>query len=137
MKFAYSIVALVAAVVVKAQSPAFTNCGTNGTMIIDSFTLDPHPMCRGQNVCITATGVLSAPIVSGAMLYSFGSYGGSIVFADILDLCTLLADQGHPCPVPITQTAITVCFPVNPKAPVNFDLLYHISAFSNGTRMFC
>ncbi|KAF9401694.1 hypothetical protein BGZ76_007506, partial [Entomortierella beljakovae] len=139
MKFTYSIVALIAAAVVKAQSPAFTNCApADADMTINSFTLHPYPMCRGQNLCITGTGVLSVPITSGSSLSVIGLILGNPVYTDIQDLCTLLAAQGNPCPVPITATTITACVLLKPISIAKLSLPYTISASNGGgSNLFC
>ncbi|KAF9431460.1 hypothetical protein BGZ76_000282, partial [Entomortierella beljakovae] len=123
-----------------AQAPVFTNCApANADLTIDSFTLAPYPMCRNQQVCATGTGLLSVPVTAGAQLNIVGYLFGSLVYSDInIDLCALLAAQGHPCPVPITLTAITACVLVKPSAPVNVGVVLTVSATNGGgSTLFC
>ncbi|KAG0208088.1 hypothetical protein BGX31_002422, partial [Mortierella sp. GBA43] len=114
MKFFAAIAALAVAAVVKAQQPTFTNCATGPTdLTISTFSLNPYPLCIGQNVCASGTGQLSVPVTAGVNqnLTITGRYLNRVVYSDTYNLCDLLAAQGNPCPIPVTQTSITACVP--------------------------
>ncbi|KAF9405251.1 hypothetical protein BGZ76_006621, partial [Entomortierella beljakovae] len=104
-----------------SQSPTFTNCApANADFAVSSASVSPYPVCRNKKACITLTGLLNVPVTAGATLDIVGTFLGSPIYIDTgLDLCTLLAAQGHPCPVPITLTALTICTLVKPGAPIN------------------
>ncbi|KAG0347474.1 hypothetical protein BGZ54_004909, partial [Gamsiella multidivaricata] len=115
-----AIAALLLAAVASAQSPIFSNYAIGFTeMTVASIVLAPYPLCVNKNVCITVIGTLSTSIVTGARLSISGKYGGRVVYTDNQDLCNLLYVQGHPCPVPITVTSLTVCVLVKPTAPTS------------------
>ncbi|KAG0302929.1 hypothetical protein BGZ97_002118, partial [Linnemannia gamsii] len=109
MKFIAAIAALVVAAVANAQVP-FTNCANGPTQIaINNFSISPYPLCINQNVCATGTGTLNTPVIEGSTLSITGRYLGRLVYTDNHDLCTLMASQGFPCPLPTTMTSITAC----------------------------
>ncbi|KAF9574611.1 hypothetical protein EC968_006026 [Mortierella alpina] len=138
MKFITAIAALFVATVANAQVP-FTNCATGPTDItIDTFSIAPYPLCVGKEVCATGTGVLSTPVIEGAKLSIIGKYLGRVVYTDNHDLCTLMAAQGHPCPIPTTLTSITACVPVKSTAPANIPVQLTVQA-TNGNNhvLFC
>ncbi|KAF9913879.1 hypothetical protein BX616_009399 [Lobosporangium transversale] len=140
MKFITAVAAFVLAAVANAQTqPTFTNCATGATdLVINSFSLSPYPLCIGQNVCATGNGQLSAPVTAGAKLNIVGKYLNRIVYTDAHDLCTLLGNQGHPCPVPVTLTSITACVLVKTTAPAGIPVQLQISATNgNGHVLFC
>ncbi|KAI1317702.1 hypothetical protein EDD11_008008 [Mortierella claussenii] len=138
MKFITAITALVFAAVASAASPKFTSCATNPDLRIDNFELSPYPLCIGKNVCATGTGKLSVPVTAGAKLNIVGKYLNRVVYTDAHDLCTLLASQGHPCPVPTTLTSITVCIPVKTSAPAGVTVALSLTATNgNGHVLFC
>ncbi|KAI7826118.1 hypothetical protein BC939DRAFT_475820 [Gamsiella multidivaricata] len=134
-----AIAALLLAAVASAQSPILTNCAPGTTeMTVTSVSLSPYPLCTNKNVCITATGTLSTSIVAGASLSISGRYLGRVVYTDNQDLCNLLYVQGHPCPVPITVTSLTVCVLVKPTAPTSIPVVLTIKAINgNGNVLFC
>ncbi|KAF9085851.1 hypothetical protein BGX23_009333 [Mortierella sp. AD031] len=138
MKFITALAALVVAAVANAQVP-FTNCATTPTQIaITNFSIAPYPLCINQNVCATGTGTLSTPVVQGAKLAITGRYLGRIVYTDNHDLCTLMAAQGFPCPIPTTMTAITACVLVKPNAPPNIGVALQVLATNgDGGILFC
>ncbi|KAG0056474.1 hypothetical protein BGZ83_004732, partial [Gryganskiella cystojenkinii] len=121
MKFLASFLLILLASVltlVQGQVP-FANCATGSTgMTVTAFSLTPYPLCANQNVCLTATGTLSEPIIAGARLQITGRYLGRIVYTDNQDFCALLAAQGYTCPVSINLTSITACLLVKPSAPI-------------------
>ncbi|KAF9961143.1 hypothetical protein BGZ72_004647 [Mortierella alpina] len=138
MKFITSIAALFVATVAKAQVD-FANCATGPTdIVIDTFKIAPYPLCVGKEVCATGTGVLSTPVIAGAKLSISGKYLGRVVYTDNHDLCTLMAAQGHPCPIPTTLTSITACVPVKSTAPANIPVQLTVLA-TNGNNhvLFC
>ncbi|KAG9325070.1 hypothetical protein KVV02_008542 [Mortierella alpina] len=138
MKFITAIAALFVATVANAQVP-FTNCATGPTdIVIDSFTISPYPLCIGKEVKATGTGVLSTPVIAGAKLSIIGKYLGRIVYNDNHDLCKLMGDQGHPCPIPTTLTSITASVPVKSTAPANIPVQLTVQA-TNGNNhiLFC
>ncbi|KAF9278148.1 hypothetical protein BGZ68_008757 [Mortierella alpina] len=137
MKFIAAIAAIVVAAVANAQS--FTNCATGITdMTVTSFSVNPYPLCVGQNVCATVGGTLATPIISPAKLSVTGRYLGRIVYTDNQDLCTVLAASGVPCPVPVSVTSVTACVLVKPTAPANIPVQLTILA-TNGNNhiLFC
>ncbi|KAG0055945.1 hypothetical protein BGZ83_006870 [Gryganskiella cystojenkinii] len=138
MKFIAALAALCVAAVAQAQVP-FTNCASGATDItITAFSIAPYPLCVNQNVCATGTGTLSTPVVDGATLSIVGRYLNKIVYTDNQNLCTLMAAQGHPCPIPTTLTSITACVLVKPGAPVNIPVNLQVLATNgNGHTLFC
>ncbi|KAF9405442.1 hypothetical protein BGZ76_006574 [Entomortierella beljakovae] len=140
MKISNLLFGLSLSTIAYSQSPIFTNCApANADLTVNEASIDPYPLCRGQQACLTLTGLLSVPVTSGALLNIVGLLFGSPVYTDInIDLCALLAAQGHPCPVPITLTALTFCVMVKPSAPVNIALGYTYSAVNGGgSTLFC
>ncbi|KAF9539598.1 hypothetical protein EC957_005215 [Mortierella hygrophila] len=138
MKFIAAFVALVAASVVNAQSPTFTNCAAAPQMAVTSLTLDPYPLCINENVCATITGTSTTPIDGDATLAITGRYLGRLVYTDNQDLCSVLAASGHACPVPITTTEVTACILVKPNAPPNIGVALTITATNgDGGIIFC
>ncbi|KAG0238804.1 hypothetical protein BGW41_008015 [Actinomortierella wolfii] len=142
MKFVAAVASLLiaAAAVVSGQTmPAPYNCATGPTQIdIETFTLDPYPLCIGQSVCATGSGTLSTPVIQGAHLSITGKFLGRIVYTDNHDLCALLSSQGFDCPIPTTMTSITSCVQVKPNAPANIPVLLTVSATNgDGGVLFC
>ncbi|ORZ08525.1 hypothetical protein BCR41DRAFT_145604 [Lobosporangium transversale] len=139
MKFFAAIVALACLALSSAQMPTPYNCATGATdLLVTNFTLAPYPLCIGQNVCASGTGILSAPVTQGAKLNIVGKYLNRIVYTDAHDLCTLLGSQGVPCPIPITMTSITACVLVKPTAPAGIPVILQVSATNgNGHVLFC
>ncbi|KAF9975555.1 hypothetical protein BGZ73_000767 [Actinomortierella ambigua] len=142
MKFFAALAALVVAgtaVVVGQTMPTPYNCATGPTQIsITSFTLSPYPLCIGQNVCATGTGTLSTPVIEGAKLNIIGKYLNRIVYTDSHNLCTLMAAQGIPCPIPTSLTSITSCVLVKPNAPANIPVVLTVTAYNgDGNMLFC
>ncbi|KAF9359330.1 hypothetical protein BGX26_012615 [Mortierella sp. AD094] len=137
MKLFAAVVALVAAAVANAQVP-YTNCALGSDLTITTFTLSPYPFCVGQNVCATGTGQLSVPVTAPSTLSIVGKYFGTTVYTDSHDVCALMAAQGHPCPIPITLTSLTMCILVKPNAPVGIPVVLTVSATNgNGHTLFC
>ncbi|KAF8933399.1 hypothetical protein BGZ47_010882 [Haplosporangium gracile] len=138
MKFIAAFVALVAASVVNAQSPAFTNCAAAPQMAVTGFTVSPYPLCINKQVCATVTGTSTTPIDGDATLAVTGRYLGRLVYTDNQDLCTVLGASGHPCPVPITTNQVTACILVKPNAPPNIGVALTITATNgDGGVIFC
>ncbi|KAF9344979.1 hypothetical protein BGX34_005163, partial [Mortierella sp. NVP85] len=122
MKFFAAVATLALAAVASAQTPTFTSCAAAGVtpeLAITSFTLSPYPLCIGQPVTASGTGVLSAPVTSGAKLSIIGRYLGRVVYTDNQDLCTLTATAGLPCPIATTTSSITVAVLVKSSAPAD------------------
>ncbi|KAF9113265.1 hypothetical protein BGX27_001909 [Mortierella sp. AM989] len=118
--------------------PPVTNCATSPDLTIDTFTLAPYPLCIGEQVCATGTGLLSTPVIAPAALNIVGKYFGQTVYTDNHDLCALLATQGHPCPIPVTLTSITACVMVKNTAPADIPVVLTVSATNgNGNTLFC
>ncbi|KAF9155867.1 hypothetical protein BG015_008229 [Linnemannia schmuckeri] len=138
MKFIAAIAALVVAAVANAQVP-FTNCASGPTQIaIQTFSIAPYPLCINQNVCATGTGILNTPVIAGSTLSITGRYLGRLVYTDNHDLCTLMASQGFPCPLPTTMTSITACVLVKPNAPPNIGVALQVVAVNgDGGTLFC
>ncbi|KAF9312138.1 hypothetical protein BG003_006587, partial [Podila horticola] len=89
MKFFAAVATLVIAAVANAQTPpAWTDCAPPGTadLKINSFSVTPYPLCIGQNVCASGTGVLSAPVIAPAKISISGKYLGRVVYTDNQDL---------------------------------------------------
>ncbi|KAK3808281.1 MAG: hypothetical protein J3Q66DRAFT_444260 [Benniella sp.] len=141
MKFFAAVAALALVAVANAQSPAFTSCAAAGVtpeLTITSFTLSPYPLCIGQPVTASGTGVLSAPVTAGAKLAIIGRYLGRVVYTDNQDLCTLTAAAGLPCPIATTATAITASVLVKTSAPADVPVALQVSATNgNGNLLFC
>ena len=131
MKFFTAAVALVAASVANAYS--FTNCApANAILAIDSFVLTPDPnLCTTQPACVTGTGKLSAPVTAGGSLSIIGKLGALTVYSDIQDLCTVLGNNGLPCPVPTSTTSLHACVPIKSGAPTG------VSDISNSFYSLC
>ncbi|KAF9182454.1 hypothetical protein BGZ51_004720 [Haplosporangium sp. Z 767] len=138
MKFITAVAALFVAAVANAQVP-FTNCAPpTADIAITTFSLSPYPLCVGQNVCATGTGTLANPVIAGATLAITGKYLGRVVYTDNHDLCTLMAAQGHPCPIPTTLTSITACVLVKPNAPTGIPVALTVLATNgSGNVLFC
>ncbi|KAF9939068.1 hypothetical protein BGZ67_010036 [Mortierella alpina] len=138
MKFITAIAALFVATVANAQVP-FTDCANGPTdLVIESFKIEPYPLCVGKNVTATGTGVLSTPVIAGAKLSIIGKYLGRIVYNDNHDLCTLMAGEGHPCPIPTTLTSISAKVPVKSTAPANIPVQLTVQATNgNNHLLFC
>ncbi|KAG0252175.1 hypothetical protein BG011_007140 [Mortierella polycephala] len=140
MKYFAAIAAFACLAFANAQViPPITSCATGSTDItIDTFTLEPYPLCIGESVCATGNGTLSTPVVDGATLSITGKYLGRVVYTDSHDLCELMGDQGHPCPIPTTLTSITACVLVKPSAPANVPVVLTVLAMNgNGNVLFC
>ncbi|KAF8928701.1 hypothetical protein EDD21DRAFT_407065 [Dissophora ornata] len=137
MKFIAAITALVVAAVANAQT--WTNCATGATdLTISSFSVSPYPLCISQNVCASGTGLLNAPVTSGATLAIQGKYLGRVVYTDNQDLCALTASQGVPCPIAVTVTSITACVLVKSTAPANVPVSLTVLATNgDGNVLFC
>ncbi|KAG0347594.1 hypothetical protein BC939DRAFT_440557 [Gamsiella multidivaricata] len=134
-----AIAALLLAAVASAQSPPFSNCAPGATdMTVTSFSLSPDPPCVDQTYCSNVTGTLNTPIIDGAKLAITGRYGGRVIYTDNHDLCTLLAASGHPCPVSVTTTSLSLCVLLKPNSPLNYPMALTIQANNgNGNVLFC
>ncbi|KAF9407024.1 hypothetical protein BGZ76_006191, partial [Entomortierella beljakovae] len=121
MKISNLLFGLSLSAIAYSQSPTFTNCApANADFAVSSVSVSPYPLCKSKNVCISLTGQLSVPITTGATLDIVGTFLGSPYYTDTnLDLCALSSAQGHPCPVPVTVTDLTLCVPLKPSVPVN------------------
>ncbi|KAG0225798.1 hypothetical protein BGW41_004551 [Actinomortierella wolfii] len=144
MKFCAIIATLFAAAIASAQDvPSFTHCEKLSDEIvpqltIEQFTIAPYPLCIGQSVCATGKGQLSTPVIEGAQLSITGKFLGRIVYTDNYDLCTLMANQGHPCPIPTTLTSLTSCINVKPNAPADINVKLEVMATNgDGNLLFC
>ncbi|KAF9085582.1 hypothetical protein BGX27_003426 [Mortierella sp. AM989] len=137
MKFFAAAIALVAASVANAQD-TWANCADKPDATIDSFINSPSPGCIGKQICVTATGQLSAPITNPSLLIITGKYLGQTVYTDNHDFCPLLAIHGHPCPVPATVTSLTVCVMLKDTIPANVPAnLTIVATNGNGNTLFC
>ncbi|KAF9946918.1 hypothetical protein BGZ70_002967 [Mortierella alpina] len=138
MKFITAIAALFVATVANAQVN-FTNCvDTPPDIVLSTFSISPDPICIGKEICATVTGVLSLPVIAGAKFSVVGRWLGRIVYQDHHDLCTLMAAQGHPCPVLTTVTSITVCVPVKAHMPNNIPFQLTVKALNgNNHLLYC
>ncbi|KAF9577596.1 hypothetical protein BGW38_007098, partial [Lunasporangiospora selenospora] len=114
---AIAVLATIAAVASSVQAASCANGPTQFTLT--SYTSTPSPPCRGKPICFSINGVLDTPIIEGSTFSIAGRYLGRLVYTDNHDLCKLLADQGTPCPLPITTTDAKVCVNVKPNAPIN------------------
>ncbi|KAK3806072.1 MAG: hypothetical protein J3Q66DRAFT_359422 [Benniella sp.] len=141
MKFFAAVAALALAAVANAQSPFFTSCSPAGVtpeMSVISLSLNPYPLCIGQIVTATATGVLSAPVTDGSKLAIIGRYLGRVVYTDNQDLCGLASTSGLSCPIATSVSSITVQVLVKNTAPANVPVALQISATNgNGNLLFC
>ncbi|KAG0240244.1 hypothetical protein BGW41_007083 [Actinomortierella wolfii] len=140
MKLYAAIAALAAAAVASAQeTPKFEACNkdTPAQFEFDQFNISTPLLCPKEEVCVTGTGNLSAPIVEGVGLEFMGKFLGRPVYVERKDLCELMAAQGHPCPVPTPLTSFAVCFKVNEKVPP-FPIVLEIKATNgDGNPLFC
>ncbi|KAF9343745.1 hypothetical protein BGX26_005254 [Mortierella sp. AD094] len=108
-----------------------TNCFSSFPMDLTTSTpgvLTPSTPCLGEEWCLTLTGDISNPILASATYNVVGKIPnakqpGGIFYTDSGDLCTLLAAQGTPCPVPVTTTSIKVCRPIKSCFPTGVSLL--------------
>ncbi|KAF9187915.1 hypothetical protein BGZ51_000100 [Haplosporangium sp. Z 767] len=139
MKFITAAAALFVAAVANAQSPSFTNCApASADMTVTGFSLSPYPLCVGKEVCATVTGTLNASIVGPSALSIVGKYLGRVVYTDNHDLCSVLADTEHPCPVDTTATSVTACILVKANAPTGIPVALTIQATNgSGNTLFC
>ncbi|KAF9907172.1 hypothetical protein EC991_011235 [Linnemannia zychae] len=133
MKFATSLAAL-AAVAVSSVSAQYTNL-VNGAssptqFAASNYAVNPYPMCIGKEICLTATGILSAPIVEGGTFAVVGKYLGRFFYTDSGDLCSLLAASGTPCPVPAGPFNLKVCRLLKPNLPPNWPVEYQFEAIN-------
>ncbi|KAG0035535.1 hypothetical protein BGZ81_006912, partial [Podila clonocystis] len=85
-------------------------------MTVTSFSVSPYALCIGFDVCATAVGILSAPIVAPATL-AIAKYLGRTICTDIQEFCSVV---GVSCPVPVTATSITFWVLVKPSTSANF-----------------
>ncbi|KAF9172380.1 hypothetical protein BGX21_003910 [Mortierella sp. AD011] len=132
MKFFAAAIALAAAAVANAQ-PTWTNCASGSDLTVTSMTLDPYPLCVGENVCATIVGTLSAPVTSPSTLTVIGTYFGVTVYSQSIDLCTVVS-----CPVAQSTTTLEVCIPVLSTAPAGIAVDLTISATNgNGNTLLC
>ncbi|KAF9991939.1 hypothetical protein BGZ80_008306 [Entomortierella chlamydospora] len=132
MKFFAATIALVAAAVANAQV-TWTDCSSGSDLAVSSMTLSPYPLCIGENVCATITGTLSAPVTSPATLTIIGTYFGTTVYTQSVDLCTVVS-----CPVAQSTTTLEVCVPVLSNAPAGIPVVLTISATNgNGDTLLC
>ncbi|KAG0250543.1 hypothetical protein DFQ27_009368 [Actinomortierella ambigua] len=140
MKFSAAAATLAVAAVVSAQQPTWTSCATGATdMAVTSFSVAPYPLCVGKPVCATIGGTLSSPI-SGttAGLSIIGKYLNRVVYTDSKNLCEILANTEHPCPVDTTVTSVVACIDVKPTAPVGIPVQLEVKATNgNGNVIFC
>ncbi|KAF9182359.1 hypothetical protein BGZ51_002052 [Haplosporangium sp. Z 767] len=143
MKYFAAIAAFACLAFTNAQTmPPFTNCAAAATdLTVNNFTMAPYPLCAGEEVCFTATGTLSAPIIisESATLSITGRYLGRVIYTDRdRDLCELMAGQGHPCPVPTTLTSITACVLVKVGIIRNIPIALTVQAINgSGNVLFC
>ncbi|KAF9584014.1 hypothetical protein BGW38_007861 [Lunasporangiospora selenospora] len=131
-----TVLVIVAAV---ASSVQAANCGVVPTQFaLTSFISTPSPPCIGRQLCISVSGTLNTPIIEGSKLNIAGKFLNHLVYADNYDLCKLLADQGTPCPLPITTTDATVCINVKTNAPPNVGSNVTFAAFNgDGGTIWC
>lgn len=126
MKFAAAFALLATAVIstVSAQTGSytnFTNCGIDldypAQYATSAVALSPSPLCIGKQFCMTATGVLSAPITQGATYSIVGRWLGRVIYTDSQDVCALLAANGQACPIPAGPYNMNLCHTVKPNLP--------------------
>ncbi|KAF9988303.1 hypothetical protein BGZ80_008620 [Entomortierella chlamydospora] len=134
MKFFAAAIALAVAAVANAGSyVSFTDCASGSDLTLNTLYLDPYPICVGQDVCATITGTLSADVTAPSTMSIIGTYFGSTVYTQSLDVCTLVS-----CPVPQSTTSMTFCFPVLSSAPAGIPVVLTITATNgNGNTLFC
>ncbi|KAF9975791.1 hypothetical protein BGZ73_000382 [Actinomortierella ambigua] len=140
MKFSAAAATLAFAAVASAQQPSWGPCNTNPTeMTVTSFSVAPYPLCVGKPVCATITGTLSNPIDGAtAGLSVIGKYLNRIVYTDSKNLCEILAETDHPCPVSTDVTSVVACIDVKPNAPVGIPVSLEVKATNgNGNVIFC
>ncbi|KAF9351606.1 hypothetical protein BGX34_000458 [Mortierella sp. NVP85] len=131
MKYSAAIVTFVLATLAAAQVP-FTSCSTGPTdFALSAFAVSPYPLCSGKISTYAAAGNLLAPIVNGSKLEITGRYLGHVIYVDNHDLCTLLSNQGTPCPVSTPQTALNLGVIVKSTLPVAVPWQWTVNA-TNG-----
>ncbi|KAF9026685.1 hypothetical protein BGZ52_006209 [Haplosporangium bisporale] len=135
----FSVIALLLAVVASAQQPTWSSCAPGpNDMTVTSFSVTPYPLCVNQNMCITATGTLHAPVTAPTKLAILGKCHGRIGYTDNQDFCAILSSAGTPCPVPITLSSLTLCVLVKPSIPSDIMIQMTFQAVNgNGRILFC
>ncbi|KAF9131427.1 hypothetical protein BGW39_001807 [Mortierella sp. 14UC] len=131
MKFtiAFAALATVAVSSVSAQYTNLVNAAAGPIQYAGSnYTINPSPMCIGREFCLTATGILSAPLMEGARLAIIGKYLGRHFYTDNGDLCSLLAASGTPCPIPAGAFNLKLCRLIKPNLPPNWPVEYQFEA---------
>lgn len=66
---------------------------------INSVVLEPNPPVPGQNLTITASGVLKEDVIDGAYVDVVVSYGFITLVRQTYDLCEVLPEVDMECPV--------------------------------------
>ncbi|KAG0279387.1 hypothetical protein BGZ95_001365 [Linnemannia exigua] len=108
------------------------------TVNTGGFSVAPYPICRNKNMCVTATGSLSTPIVSGAKFSITGTYLGRLVYSDEQNLCSILADYGIWCPVATYRSSLTICVLVKSSVPLNvYMAMKFLATNGDGNIIFC
>ncbi|KAF9172379.1 hypothetical protein BGX21_003911 [Mortierella sp. AD011] len=114
MKLLTAFAAILGAIVANAQvSIPFNNCMSTTGGGITSVTLDPYPVCAGEEFCVTIVGTFSAPLTDPSTLTIVGTYLGVTVYSQSINLCTLIT-----CPLPTTTVTINFCNTISPVVPV-------------------
>ncbi|KAF9216696.1 hypothetical protein BGZ59_008522 [Podila verticillata] len=138
--FITAVSALLFAAVANAQQPTWSSCATASTtdMTVSAFSVDPYPLCINEDVCATVTGTLLTDVIAPAKLDISGKFLGSVVYTDNQDLCAILEDAGHPCPLPKSTPSITACVLVKPSVPAIANVQLTIQATNGNNRiLFC
>jgi hypothetical protein len=123
MKFTAAIAVVASAILsmVSAQGGTYTdisNVAGFSPFNITSASLAPYPLCINKPACLTLTGTLSEALPEGLQYIVEARYLGRIVYSDREeDLCSRLAENGTPCPLPAGPVNLTLCRVVKPNMP--------------------
>ncbi|KAG0379556.1 hypothetical protein BGX24_012739 [Mortierella sp. AD032] len=113
MKITAALVTLTTAAVssVSAQFTNFVSTATNPIQYDGTnYTITPSPLCIGKQFCLTASGTLSTDIIEGSTYSIYGKSMGQIFYIEQKnDLCSILAANGTPCPVPAGAFNLNLC----------------------------
>ncbi|KAK3841808.1 MAG: hypothetical protein J3R72DRAFT_509816 [Linnemannia gamsii] len=146
MKFLASVAAFatIALSTVSAQSGSYTKfsgCYSDNSIsqiTVTSAAFSPAPMCVGEEYCFELNGTSKVPITQGAKIYEIGVAAGRPQPIDgQIDLCTLLAASGQPCPIAAGPIAFKVCYK-NKSVFQHINLTWRFNAFTADNKpLFC
>ncbi|KAG0049205.1 hypothetical protein BGZ83_005981 [Gryganskiella cystojenkinii] len=111
-------------------------------MNLKATSLQPFPLCVGAKACLTLTGPLKEPIVTGGAWSHVERLFNRIDYTDNQPLDVVLAAGGNPVPIPAsapgTNSTIRVCTTTPPGGIYKLPQLYtYVLTSADGRTIAC